>query len=707
MQFPPPTTYTSDMRVGWAWAIVLFPATAKAQSLIPGPGQAGSNAALHDLAASYERQMHIFNAAPFGVSLDAFVPDTNDRNLVAAFLAQSATLDFLAFTTAMGSPRTVDDVISSYDEHGDLGMFGGVPAAADAFRYAVLRDSGAPAAEVDAARNDMLEAIASFHVYANVTGEPGTIARGIRRTTESGDPPEPLPASCANSWERGANVWRTDRSGSHPDWYWMDNTSKDQMIGYVFALGAFWDVVATDATIADSVRSDLQADALAMGRSLMQAVEVRPGTMIDLVIRDANGCITRHHDLNAREVPLDGSAPLVLAETSTNRIGFNALAALGIVRTLVHVSGDAVLRDYYYDELIAARGYPTVLTTGAARVRNMFANTCIGTCLVTNFSNVNMAFVSIYGVLRYETDPALRATYRAALESELWNGPRPHMGLAIQQALFNVLYAGYRAGATDDAQADNAAASLAEWPAPPYWSPSVENCDAAETAAGSCIGIDGTTAIILDDVPARGGGLAAETALPKHLRVPNNFEWRSDPRVVNGDGGDRLNPGGDFLSAYWLGRFLVRAADSDANVSPIARNRDGTGGPPPIMMGADAGVMGDAATSEDAAAIEDGATSEDAAMLEDAAASEDAGSEDASMLADAGTTEDASPIAKDAAIEGFDAETMTPPGTVDEGCACSLGDRPRSRTERQSALASWLVIVGALALVARRRNTHL
>jgi hypothetical protein len=39
-----------------------------------------------------------------------------------------------------------------------------------------------------------------------------------------------------------------------------------------------------------------------------------------------------------------------------------------------------------------------------------------------------------------------------------------------------------------------------------------------------------------------------------------------------------LNPGGDFRVVYWMGRALFAPAGDDANVSPIARNPDGSGG---------------------------------------------------------------------------------------------------------------------------------
>ena len=55
------------------------------------------------------------------------------------------------------------------------------------------------------------------------------------------------------------------------------------------------------------------------------------------------------------------------------------------------------------------------------------------------------------------------------------------------------------------------------------------------------------------------------------IRPPSNFHPRSDPHQVNGGGGDRLNPGAGFHTAYWMGRYLAATPNVLANVSPIAR----------------------------------------------------------------------------------------------------------------------------------------
>jgi hypothetical protein len=525
--------------------------------LIPGPGETGFDQPLADRARAYDRQFHTFSAQPFGLSLDAWIADPTDRDLVAGFLAQDATDDFAAFSGG----RTVPQIVESYDEHGDLGMFAGAAAAGEAFRYIALRDGGH---DTTRAREELLEAIASFHVAATITGTPGTVARGIRKLDEPGAPPatEPVPGSCPQAGDRG-NRWRTDGSGQYPGWIYNDNNSKDQIIGYVFALGAFWDAIAGDPAIPQAVRDQVQADARALAQSLMENVSLGFQSA-DLVIRDWNNCPTKHLDLNPRIVPIDGQNPLVLPANSTNQNGWNALAALGVMRTLYHVSGDSYVGHYFYNELVTTRGFPTLMVSGPARVRAMYQDGQFD----TNFSNVNMAFVAAYGLLRYETDPALRATFENLLATELWDVGHRHDAHSTQQAFFNLIFSAFRAGGHESPVTAAAVAQLHDFAAPPYFDAAVENCDADELAAGSCVAIDGSTITLIEP-----GNNHARDPLPKRLRPPSNFEWRSDPRSVNGGGHIRLNPGGDFRSAYWMGRVLLAAPAGIANVSPVARPR--------------------------------------------------------------------------------------------------------------------------------------
>jgi hypothetical protein len=460
-------------------------------------------------------------------------------------------------------------VLTKYEEHGDLGMFGGVHAAGDAFRYAVLRDSGAPASEVDEARAVLLGAMEGLHWMTQITGEPGLLARGIMRVTpEAGDPPLPgtIPATVPLFDASGdpqpaekSPTWREDLSGELPFLIWIDDCSKDQIDGYVFALGAIYDVVAMDDTIPRDAVDRLVEDARAIGTKLMERVEVVRGTFVDLVIQDADGRPTSFHDLSGEEI-----APFVVLPGGGAFNGFNAWMALGIMRTLYHITGDETLGRFYYEELVGRRDYLRVVEESIAVM--YFGEE-------TNYSNVNMAFVAAWGVLRYETDETVAARARFLLESHLYAPGRDREARGLGQAFFDFMFAGFREGLRPPGQTAVAEGTenLRQFPSPPYWNPDVENCDDGEIAAGSCTAIDGTTTIALATDRGRGGSVVAAEPLPMRLRPPSNFEWRSDPHSVNGGGGNRLNPGGDFHAAYWMGRFLVEANTGYENVSPIAR----------------------------------------------------------------------------------------------------------------------------------------
>ncbi|MBI2894264.1 MAG: hypothetical protein HYY06_11995 [Deltaproteobacteria bacterium] len=608
---------------------------ARGDGLVPGPGEPGHDPDLAAKAEAFDLQLHTFMTPPLGWGLEAYVPDPGMRAAIDEFFASGAE-DFEAHTGL--HPY---EALGYYEEMGDLGMFGGVQAAGDAFRYAVLRDGGAPADEVDAARAALIRAMEGLSWYTRVTGVPGAMARGLQRITpEPGDPPLPgevpstTPLFDAEGNPQPADkspTWREDASGELPFLIWLDDTSKDQVDGYVFALGAVYDVVAGDPTIPADAIQRLVDDALAIGRSLMRRVLVAPDKEVDLVLVDADGRPTTFHDLSAEEI-----VPGLVLDAPVN--GFNGWMGMSIVRTLYHITGDEELGRFYYEELVGNRGYLDVTQESIALM--YFGNE-------TNYSNVNMAFVAAYGLLRYESDPEVGAQIREILGTELYAPGVDRQARGLGQSFFDFIYAAFRpAGATgsgEDARSEGLV-TLQEFPAPPTWSVGVTNCDEAEIASLDCTGIDGTPLPLSPD-PGRGGGVVATGPLPMRIRPRSNFEWRSDPHTVNGDPGDRLDPGGDFHAAYWMGRFLEATSDGTVNISPIAR-------PAPAASDPDA----------------------------------DAGPE---VGTDAGT-----PDGADAAA-GVDAGTSS---GGDDGCACRSGGGGRP--------TAWAVILVAVAsLLGRRRGT--
>ncbi len=570
-----------------ALGLSLLSATAYAQSLVPAPDDPAHDAALAAHMDGIARIQDQVLSLPVGFGLEGYVSDPADRALLESFVASGSS----DFATATGQHPYA--VLDEYGEQGDLGMFGGVQAAGLAWRYMVLRDRGGSAADVDRARAALLAAIEGLHWYTAVTGVPGCMARGLMRVTPQdgapalpGERPTTLPLFDAMGRPQPAEkvaTWREDASGELPFLVWFDDTSKDQVDGYVLALGAVYDAIVGDPTFDSALVSRLRDDATAIGRALTRRVPVTATAMADLVLVDADGRPTRFHDLSAEEV-----TPGLVAERPLN--GFNALMALGVMRTLYHVSGDAEIGRFYYERLVGDRDY---VASAADNVRLMYQG------LGTNYSNVNMAFVAAYGVLRYETDPVVAREVRRVLETELYAPGVDRDACGIGLPFFDFLYAGFREGGAGDAAGATAVtegrATLTGYRSAPLWDARVVNCDAAETAALSCLAVDGVTMIALAPEPGRLGVLVAVDPVPLAIRPPSNFEHRSDPHRVNGNGGSRLDPGGDIVAAYWLGQLLLRTGGT-SNVSPHARD------PLPYVPASmrDAGPRPDAATVTDA-----------------------------------------------------------------------------------------------------------
>ncbi|MCC6160360.1 MAG: hypothetical protein IT350_20070, partial [Deltaproteobacteria bacterium] len=233
-------------------------------ALIPGPDEDEFDDALAQKALRYAHVFDDMFAEPFGMSLETYISDPDDRDLVTDWMTNSDLgEDFEDYT---GTP--LYDVIDTYDEFGDLGMFGGMAAMGDIYRYVLARDgdSGDFASLVDLRQNviDLMEAL---HVAVAITGEPGVVVRGLHPKGLPGGDPATLPLFDGGGDPQPdpkTNTYREDNSGDYPDWLWIDNTSKDQLDGWILAMGAVWDAVADDSDVDDALKTRLQNDARAI-----------------------------------------------------------------------------------------------------------------------------------------------------------------------------------------------------------------------------------------------------------------------------------------------------------------------------------------------------------------------------------------------------------------------------------------------------------
>lgn len=510
--------------------------------------------ALQAKAAGYQRQETTFATRENGLFLDVFV-NPADVDTVKAYFAQTAEPDF-----QKQSGKHPYAVVQEFGEYGDEGNFAGVASVGIGARLLALRASGAPEADVAVARNAAIRAAKAWHVYATIGG-PGVIARGIRKLTPEGTDPTPpggapeiVPLKDASGKalpESKKAVWRAPVAAGLSDWVWMDDTSKDQVSGYMLGALWLWEALKDDPAAPQDVLTQLGQDATVFVKALMQ---VAPEYGIDLCIRDADGRLTAAHDLNDRQITPDS----VIPETITLRNGFNAAMALGIVRAAYHMGGDPDVGKYYYEELVGKRNYPKLMTQTAGFI-------FLGA--PTNFSNVNMLTISLALIGRTETDPYVRDMLDQALTKGFWSTGDSRDVSHTKQPWFDAVYAAY-AKAPEDVSA-RLAEGLAGFQGAPSFERDRVNCDDTEIAAGKCLAIDGVTTIELEADKGHGGSAVSKHILPWSIRPDSDFVWRSDPFGVNGTGSTMLDSGGDFLAAYWFPQ--ANDKDTTKNVSPHAR----------------------------------------------------------------------------------------------------------------------------------------
>jgi MYXO-CTERM domain-containing protein len=203
----------------------------------------------------------------------------------------------------------------------------------------------------------------------------------------------------------------------------------------------------------------------------------------------------------------------------------------------------------------------------------------------TNYSNVNMAAIGFATLGRFETDAYVRGQIGAALGTQFWAAGSDRDASHVEQAWFDAIWAAYGTGATADLRT-RIARDLSGFPPAPCLERDRVNCDEAEIAAQSCVGIDGTSMIEIVGT-GHGGQPVAKDIVPIAIRPDTDFAWRSDPHEVNGAASTKMDPRGDWLAAYWLARASELGAP-DANLSVFAR------APLPYTLGGGTGGGGGA-----------------------------------------------------------------------------------------------------------------
>jgi hypothetical protein len=345
--------------------------------------------------------------------------------------------------------------------------------AAECFRYKV---TGAADARENARRG-----MAAILRLEAITGVPGFPARSFIKVGQEQQP--------------GDGEWHDT-----PDklWRWKGDTSSDEIVGHYFVYPIYFDLVADESE--------------------------KP------LLRGAIDRITNHIlDHGYRLVDVDGKQTTwgfwgpdaVWADA--DETGLRPLHILSHLTVAMHMTANAEYRAKYraaYDTLVKTHKYHLLTRNQKVVVPGLI-----------NHSDDQLAFLSYYPLLRYETDPPLLAVYRESLWRS-WQVER-----AERNPLWNFIYAA-GTGAKEFDRAESVR-TLREMP-----------MDQIEWTVTNSHRLD----VPLDPVADRHGGRQALVVLP-YDELPVS-KWNANPYELDGgSGGHSEGDGAYFLLPYWMGRY--------------------------------------------------------------------------------------------------------------------------------------------------------
>jgi hypothetical protein len=353
------------------------------------------------------------------------------------------------------------------------GLWTAMYVAAESFRFAVTK-------EADARENARRGMQAIMRLEA-ITGIPGFPARSFIKVGEDVQPAD-------GEWHD-----TPDRA-----WRWKGDTSSDEIVGHYFVYPIYADLVAD-----------------AQEKAALSAVLDR---------------ITNHIlDNNYQLIDVDGQrtrwgwwGPDVIWN-DPDETGLRALHILSHLRVALHLTANPQFRAKYqaaYDTLIKAHKYHLLTRNQKIMVPGSI-----------NHSDDELAFLSFYPLLRYETDPSLLATYKQSLERS-WQIERPE-----RNPLWNIIYAaGTGSGEFDVVET---LLTLRQIPLDQIrWD--VRNSHRRD--------------VPIDPLADRFKRRQALIVLP-YDELPM-WKWNGNPYALDGGNGGRSeDDGAYFLLPYWMGRY--------------------------------------------------------------------------------------------------------------------------------------------------------
>jgi hypothetical protein len=285
---------------------------------------------------------------------------------------------------------------------------------------------------------------------------------------------------------------------SDRQWRWKGDTSSDEIVGHYFIYPIYYDLVA-DETEKPALRA--------------------------VVERITNHILDHDYQLigpGGKRTRWGWWGPAAIWE-DPDETGLRALHILSHLRVALHLTANAQYRMRYeaaYQDLIKTHKYHWLTRNQKVTVPGHI-----------NHSDDELAFLSFYPLLRYETDPALLDVYRQSLERS-WQIERPE-----RNPLWNVIYAAGTGSAEYDR--DASVRTLREIPV-----------DLVEWTVRNSHRLD----VPIDPLSDRFQRRQSLIVLP-YDELPMS-KWNGNPYSLDGGNGGRSeDDGAYFLLPYWMGRY--------------------------------------------------------------------------------------------------------------------------------------------------------
>jgi hypothetical protein len=367
------------------------------------------------------------------------------------------------------------DLLSSKTKNEDNdGLWTSVYLAAECFRYAVTNDANA--------KENAIRTYEALERLETVTGISGLPARSYALATDSVE----------QSRSPHPKKWRPSPDGK---WQWLDDTSSDEIVGHMFAITIFYDLVA-DETMKAKIKNLVE-------RTMDHIIDN------DFHLIDYDGLPTRwgvwHPD------------SINYSKNWAYEKGLYSLEILSFLKAAIRITGNPKY-EKIYRELIEKHNYAK--NTVQAKMYGPFEN---------SHSDDILTYFSYYTLLNNTADEYF-PLYKKSLE-RTWAISQPEK-IPAWNIIASVLL-------KKDCELNVALKELQIYPIDQVdWTmENIHRWDLHE-----------------DPIVARGGNRQATKAIP----TPENgiYRWNTNPRQFDsGNGGKLEDTGTYFLLPYWMGRY--------------------------------------------------------------------------------------------------------------------------------------------------------